>query len=340
MDVFVVDTTSDNALTACTGGAGDCSLRGAFTNANDGDPASDTDLLLFDAIHLRRSETVAGDATVVMPGSGVTCDENLNLQTTCSTTSPVCGRSTGHPADIAISATNGRFQMNGVALFGSGRPRPLSTTTGDGLTLFNNWFGLTLDGTPSGNETGLFIAGPSADVGTVGSTGNVFAANEVGIQMFGNAAQDIDVLNNRFGVKADGTVAANTFADIDIAGNIANQAPSNVEIGPVFRERDAGLRRGLQRHRRGGRGAAPRGVNLSAGRNPDDTSTASNVTIQNNHIGVNAAGTGATGTGALVAAGAADDVTVRGNRMAGGVSAVDAGSGAEDLRGHVELDRH
>ena len=53
--------------------------------------------------------------------------------------------------------------------------------------------------------------------------------------------------------------------------------------------------------------------------------------ITYNHIGVNAAGTGATGVGTLVAVGSADNIGVKNNRMAGGSSAVFAGSGADSL---------
>ncbi|MEO7666800.1 MAG: hypothetical protein ABIU97_07170, partial [Dehalococcoidia bacterium] len=42
---YVVDTTSDTILTACTGAAGDCSLRGAVSNASA--PGADT--ITFDA---------------------------------------------------------------------------------------------------------------------------------------------------------------------------------------------------------------------------------------------------------------------------------------------------
>src|SRR3954470_5543325 len=41
---FEVDTTSDTSLTACTAAAGDCSLRGAITQAN----AAGDDLITFE----------------------------------------------------------------------------------------------------------------------------------------------------------------------------------------------------------------------------------------------------------------------------------------------------
>jgi hypothetical protein len=330
IDTLFVDTTSDSSLTACTVAANDCSLRGAFANVDDGDLATDTDSIFFDATIFDGVETVPNEKTVVMASSGLVTDENLNLQALNSATHPSAGID-GPPGDIAIKVQDGVFDMRGIAIF-DGNTGLQHSNTADGLTLKNDWFGLKLDGTPAGNQVGAYIAGPAADVGDPASTGNVFAANQAGLRLFGNGAQDIDVLNNRFGVKADGTVAANTLADIDIAGNVANQAPSNVDIGPFPGNATPACDEGCNVIAAAGTGATP-GINLRGNLNPGETSTASNITIQNNHIGVNPAGTAATAgaAGDLIAVGAADGVIVNGNRIAGGVSAVNAGSEANDL---------
>ena len=70
IDVLFVDTTSDNSLTACTDAAADCSLRGAFANADDGD-TTDTDAVIFDAQVFDSDEAVANEATVRWPRAGV-----------------------------------------------------------------------------------------------------------------------------------------------------------------------------------------------------------------------------------------------------------------------------
>ena len=48
VDTFFVDTTSDASRHRLHRAAADCSLRGAFANADDGD-ISDTDSIIFDA---------------------------------------------------------------------------------------------------------------------------------------------------------------------------------------------------------------------------------------------------------------------------------------------------
>ena len=75
------------------------------------------------------------------------------------------------------------------------------------------------------------------------------------------------------------------------------------------------------------------GINLRGTLLPNETSTANDITIQNNHIGVNAAGTAGTAwtNGILLAVGDADNVTAYGNQMAGGVYGIHANSGAENL---------
>jgi parallel beta-helix repeat protein len=317
---FFVDTTSDaGALTACTAAAADCSLRGAFASADDGDPAGDIDTIIFDATIFDGGS----DDTVVMPTAGVGTDENLELQANCSTTQP-CAAIDGPPADLAIRVQDGTFSMKGVAIF-DGLQGLQHQNGADGLNLVNNWFGLKLDGTVAGNGIGLYIAGPNADVGGIGQTGNVFAGNGLGLQMVGNAATDINVQGNLFGVKADGsTVAANTGRDIDISGANINQAPSDVFIG--------GSPNATQACDEGCNviaGAGGYGIDLSASLGGGFTSTAHDVNIENNHIGVNAAGTAATGAGTLVGVGSADNVVVADNMMAGGFFAVEAGSGAE-----------
>ena len=77
VDTFFVDTTSDAALTACTRAAGDCSLRGAFANADDGDAVTDTDSIIFDATIFDGVETVPNEKTVVMASRRLVTDENL-----------------------------------------------------------------------------------------------------------------------------------------------------------------------------------------------------------------------------------------------------------------------
>ncbi len=330
-DTFFVDSTGDSAGdTACFGEPGNCSLRGAFALADDNDPASDVDTIIFNITPFDGVETVPGDATITMAGAGVTSDENLNLQANCSLTAPCVGID-GPPGDIAVRVQGGDFSMRGVAIFDSLTGFQHSNTGGS-AHLTNSYFGLKLGGAVDGNQTGLFIAGPNAEVGAVNFGGNVIAGNAVGMRIFGNAATNVDVLFSRFGVKADGTVAANTTTDIDIAGNISNQAPSNVDIGPATGNASPECDAGCNVIAAAGTNSTP-GIGLRGVLNPNETSTANDVTIRNNHIGVNAAGTAGTAwaNGILVAVGDADNITLNGNQMAGGVHGVHANGGADNL---------
>ena len=148
-DTFFVDSTGDSAAdTACFGEPGNCSLRGAFTLADDADPDGDVDTIILNITPFDGVETVAGEATITMAGAGLSTDEDLNIQANCSVTAP-CAGIDGPPGDLAIKVQDGTFQMSGVALFGTGLAGLQHSNTADHLTLFNNWFGLTLNGTPS-----------------------------------------------------------------------------------------------------------------------------------------------------------------------------------------------
>ena len=336
-DTFFVDSTGDSAAdTACFGEPGNCSLRGAFTLADDADPDGDVDTIILNITPFDGVETVAGEATITMAGAGLSTDEDLNIQANCSVTAP-CAGIDGPPGDIAIRVQDGDFSMRGVAVFDSLTGLQHSNT-GDSAHLTNNYFGLKLDGTVDGNTTGLFIAGPKAEVGAVNFAGNVIAGNGVGMRIFGNAAQTSTSSFNRFGVKADGTAAPNTSIDIDIAGNVSNQAPSDVDIGPSTPNATPACDEGCNVIAAAGMNVNP-GISLRGTLFPNETSTANDVTIQNNHIGVNAAGTAGTAwaNGILAAVGDADNVILNGNHMAGGVYGLDADSGADNLLAEANI---
>ena len=80
--------------------------------------------------------------------------------------------------------------MRGVAIFDTGLTGLQHSNGAEGLTLTNNWFGLKLDGTVDGNDVGVYLAGPNADVGVTGQPANVFAGNRLGLQMVGSDANE------------------------------------------------------------------------------------------------------------------------------------------------------
>ncbi len=99
-DTFFVDSTERRALTDCFPAAG-CSLRGAFSLANDNDPDGHVDTIILNINLFDGVETVPGEATIAMAGAGLSTDEDLNVQANCSVTAP-CAGIDGPPGDIAI----------------------------------------------------------------------------------------------------------------------------------------------------------------------------------------------------------------------------------------------
>ena len=331
-ETFQVDTTSDSgALTTCGIPAGDCSLRGAFANANDTDPVTDKDSITFDSTIFDGVETVPGEATIVLADNLVS-DEPLELSANCAVTNPCVGIDGPNSAALnAIAVVDATFQMDDVAIFGTGAAGLFYATPGDALTLVGNTFGLMLNGNQAANDMGVFVAGPNADVGVIGQEGNVFAGNRVGLDLIGPSATNVNVHENLFGTRTNGSFAPNTGADIDIAGNINGEAPSDVRIGGnpnATQECDDGCNVIAGN----GSGTGPRGIDLSGATTPGSTSTATDVEIEFNYIGVAESGTSSTGaTGILVATGAADNVVVANNWMASGRIAVAAGPDGESV---------
>jgi parallel beta-helix repeat protein len=323
VETFVVDTTSASALTACTGAPADCSLPGAFANADDSD-SSDLDTINFDSAIFDGIETVPGDATVVLTAPLIT-DEPLVVSATCADPGPCVGID-GPPAPAnAIQVMGGTFEMRRAAIFGvpfGAGVAYLGFTTD--LTLANNWFGLKLDGTSGApTDIGVTLTGGSAEVGEIGAPPNIFAGTTAGIQVF--TADDATIQNNAFGVGPTGAIMPNTTADIEIEGNGGGGDPENLTIGAAPNGTDL-CDAGCNLIGAGG------GAGITMEGSGPGTSTATNVDILGNHIGVNALGTASIGTaGPLIDVGEADDVTISGNRLGGGMYGVRNAGSSDNL---------
>ncbi len=323
-DAFVVDTNSASAgLTACTGAAADCSLVGAFANADDAD-TSDEDTISFDSSIFDGVETVPGDATVVLTDH-LTSDEPLVLTASCASPGPCVGIDGPFSAGNAITVLGGSFEMSRIAIFGTTHSAGLAYLFGPTeLTVSGSWFGLKLDGTPEANDVGVNLTGSNATIGLIGEPPNFFAGNGVGILVFAGTQGDV-IQNSAFGIRPNGVLAANTDADINALGNGVGTDPTDIRIGAEPNATalcDAGCNIIAA--------AGAKGIDLSG--NGPDTSGASNVDILGNHIGMNALGTTVIGSAAeLVHVGEADDVTISGNRLGGGIIGVNNDVGSDNL---------
>ncbi len=184
---YLVDTNSDASITACTPAPGDCSLRGAITNANTSGFA---DVITFDAglgtiaLGSALPPLTGGGETITGSGSGVIVDGVTQT------------------FDCLTLASNGNI-VQGIEVRGCA----------DGITITgaSNTIGGTLGTTPSGactgpcntisdnNPNGVWITGASA-------TGNQVMGNHIGT----NAAGIVAGPGNNTGVMLDGGSSGNT----------------------------------------------------------------------------------------------------------------------------------
>jgi CSLREA domain-containing protein len=166
---FVVDSTADTTLTACTAAAGDCTLRGALERANGN---ADADIIQF-ALDTGDSGYQAGSAhwrievgNIALPPiqAPVLIDGYSQPGALANTQSPTEGGLTGTPKiEIrAISASRG--QQNGLEISGNFFDQPASTFRG----LVINGFGaqILLHGSAAhaveGCRLGTDVSGSSA----------------------------------------------------------------------------------------------------------------------------------------------------------------------------------
>ncbi len=325
VDDLLVDTTSDNVtLDDCTAVAADCSLAGAFVRADDSDSGGETDAIGFDAAIFNGT---AASATIVL-ADPLETSEPLDLGLDCALDKPCVGVDGSSTGGNAISVTGGPFAMRGLAIFDAISQGLFLGSGADDVRVENSWFGLELNGTVNGNGRGLNVTGDTVRIGGADpSKRNYFAGNGIGLEVFAGAS-NTTIKGNVFGVRPNNAVAGNSEADIKLEGNLAGVGPSDVQIGA---EPDETLRCDGACNVIGATGGGlSTGVDLFG--NDIATSTASDVEILGNHIGVRGGGDTPIGdAGTLVHLGLADSVTVAQNRLAGGVEGISTEFGATDI---------
>lgn len=289
---LVVDTTSDNNLTACTAAANDCSLRGAIARANANVGA---DIISFN-----------------IPGAGVqTIAPATDLPILTDSATTIDGSTqpgyAGRPV-IVIAPTG----ANRTALEISSANNVIAA-----LALNSNFVNLSISGTAATNNTirvshiGLNAAGTAPVAATIGvRIAGGAKNNRIGLAGAGNyiAGATDGVIITAAGTT--GNSVAGNFIGVDGTGNTA---AANV--------RGVSIESGAQNNVIGGAAAGTGNLisgNSSAGVTLSDTNTTGN-TVSGNTIGLRANGTalgnGATGVGVTINASASAN-TIGGNTAA------------------------
>lgn len=245
--------------------------------------------------------------------------------------------------DGPAGGTAFRIAAEGVRLIGfaiSGTRTAIEAVDAPGLDMWNDWFGVRLDGSAGPVETGISLDQGSTHALIGGSSPvarMIFAYNtDVGIDIEG--ADSTIVRGSGFGVLPDGNSLAANGKDIEITDSTAGEdrvANGNWIGGTLDAEELAssacdGACNLIS-------GATESGIDL-VGDDPDEKPASGSTRIFGNHVGLNAFGTASIPNalqGVLV--GAAEDVTIGGSRpgdrnmINGGSTGVLAGPGARNL---------
>lgn len=336
---FTVDSTADEIDAApgdeaCLTAGGDCTLRAAIEAA---DILEESGTIQF---ALEPFEGTAG-ATIAL-GSGlpaVTVPLTINGRT-CDTAAGVKGPCvgiegvSGDPALVFESVEE--VGVWGLAITGAqtaivleGSPRAKIQTS---------WFGVKLDGSADGNETGMLV-GPGSNRGLIGSEGpeekDVFAAS-VGDGLEIHGASNTRVFGNYFGVAPDGvTPRPNGGDDVEVASIEGFEA-----VGTAIGTRVSATASASPQCDGGCNvisAAGANGIDLQGDGEPEETPAVATA-IAGNYIGLDPGGIAAVANAeAGVRVGQAVHTSVGGpsageiNRINGGSAAILAGPAASDL---------
>jgi len=231
-ETFFVTTAADEPDAAvgsegCLTAGGKCSLRAALQEAN-------ASLGEFDEI-IFEEEVFAGRASDVVELSSALpaiVDPVRIYGRECETAAgPIgpCAQINGDPGAPALSVEGAEgVEIESLAI--TGAEVGLATEAAPRLRLRANWFGIALDGSTAGNETGVEL-GAGSDDGRIGGegpgTGNLFAdSSAIGLSILG--ASRTRVLGNRFGVDLAGAAAIANGTDLAIGSQPGSPALDNI----------------------------------------------------------------------------------------------------------------
>ncbi len=201
---YVVDTTSDANLTACTSAPADCSLRGAITNANNN---AGTDFVYFG---------IGAGAQTIAPGSALpTITDPVTIDGTTQpgfSGTPIIeldGSGAGTPWVDGLHITGGSSTVKGLVINNFSRDGIRLSGSG-GNTIEGNYIGTDVNGAADlGNgSAGVYISDVSNNTigGTAAGAGNLISGNSLyGVQILGSSATYNKVEGNYIGTDVNGT---------------------------------------------------------------------------------------------------------------------------------------
>ncbi len=336
---FTVDSTADGVDAmpsdeSCLTAGGECTLRAAI---EEGDSLGE-----FTRIDFKEEVFEGQAATTITLGKSlppVTVPAFINGRA-CETEAEVFGPCVGvagtSDKPVLVIANAEGVEILGLAI--TGAQTAISLEGSPGTKIQESWFGVALDGSLAGNQTGVLV-GPGSNRSLVGGEGlgqgNVFAGNaNDGLDIHG--ASNVKVFGNYFGVRPDGVTGAPNGGDIEVT-SISEGGPE--ALGTSIGTRVSPAAAASAQCDEGCNvisGSASSGIDLQGDGEPE--APAVSTVIAGNYIGLNADGTAAIpNAGAAVRVGKAAHTVVGGpargetNRINGGSVGVLAGPAAGDL---------
>ncbi|HZJ29067.1 MAG TPA: CSLREA domain-containing protein, partial [Solirubrobacterales bacterium] len=202
----------------CETAAGACTLRAAIEESNASAGVKDTIVFTgsFDGQVVDTIELATPLPTITDRVDIEGYPRPLDCETDYFSVPGPCVGIDGPPGGTAFRVAAERVLLIGFAI--SGAKTAVETVGAPGLQVWNNWFGLELDGSAGPLETGISIDqnsnGPLIGLST--NAGNIFAhSTNAGLEI--NGADHATVRGNGFGVLPDGNSLAANGDNIEIA---------------------------------------------------------------------------------------------------------------------------
>lgn len=317
---FTVTTTGDQVDEAvgyggCKTTLGTCSLRAALEESNASVGIEDT---------VKFAESFDGQVadTIQLGATLPTITDRVRLrgypmpqecETDYYSVPGPCVGIEGPAGGTAFRVAAGRVLLVGFAV--SGAKTAVEAVDAPGLEVWDNWFGLKLDGSAGPLGTGIFVDQDSIGplIGLSTNAGNLFAHSTIGLEL--NGTDYATLRGNGFGVLPDGTSLAANGTNIEIADAASgeNRVAHGNWIGDTYSQEDPTSTicdvwcNVIS-------GATEVGIDLS-GDGPNQDPASGSTRIVNNYIGLNAFGTtGVPNAQQAIRVGAAENVTIGGPR--------------------------